>query len=104
MVYKIVNTVTTVVEKVETQEVEVTLMQFIGLKAKAQRELLGLKQIDVSRRSTDDTGVPALSAGSISYIEAGSGNSSLSSLEALAKALNLHISELFPVKENSEIC
>lgn len=99
MAYKFLSTVTTFVEQKETKEVEVTLLQYIGLKVKTQREALGLKQIDLSRRTVKENSVPSVSAATVSYIELGAGNPSINTLEELSKALGIHISELFPPKE-----
>lgn len=97
MAYKIVTKVATIVETVSEQEV--TLMGYIGAKIKMYREKAGLKQIELSRKTIDKDGTCLISAGTISTIEGGMGNSGVKLLEAIADALGIHISDLFPEKE-----
>jgi transcriptional regulator with XRE-family HTH domain len=97
MSYKIITTVSKVVETIT--EVEVTLVGYVGSRIKMYREELGLKQIDVSRKTIQPDGSCAISAGSVSYLESGVGNPGINNLEEIARVLGVHISDLFPVKE-----
>lgn len=76
------------------EDKEVTLFEFVGASIRKLRTAKGLTQNQLA--SLTETKV---SGSSISQIETGLTNPYLSSLEYLAEALDVHITDLFPPKE-----
>ncbi len=107
--YKILKETSVVTTTVVVEEMEATLFEYIGYKLKTRREELGLKIADVARATLASKipfrgGTPGISQSSISSIEKGTANPNVNSLDILCDILKLHISELFPPKqEPSEV-
>lgn len=80
--------VTTVIE-----EKEVSLNEYVGGVIYATRKAKGLSQAQLAIMTNNK-----ISGNSISQIESALTNPILSSLEAIAEALDLHITDLFPPK------
>jgi transcriptional regulator with XRE-family HTH domain len=76
----------------------VTLAGYIGKMIKKRREELNLQQNDVVKKIKEKNSHSTFSASSISRIESGDYNYNLFTLEDLCDALDLHISEVFPIK------
>lgn len=85
---------------IEEVEKEYTLMEYIGMKAIEYREALGLTQAKLSQQVGSN-----ISASNISRIESGNltGKNTaaitLNTLQDLAQALGVHITDLLPPKE-----
>jgi hypothetical protein len=75
------------------EDVPINLIQYIGVVIQQTRLKKRLRNCDMVSLSNNK-----LVSSSISMIEKGEGNPTLSTLEAMAEALDLHISELFPPK------
>lgn len=75
------------------EEKEVTLHYYVGMIIQQTREARGLNQTQLANLTGGK-----ISSSSISQIEAAITNPILSSLEAIADALGLHITDLFPPK------
>ena len=89
-------------------EVEISLPQYIGENIKKRREELGMTQTelhDKSMHSVEELS-HAYSAAHTVGIENGSRIATISSLQSIAAALDMHITELFPpvpIKAGAEV-
>ena len=89
-----------------TEEVETTLVEYIGLTVRTKREAMGIDQVTLAAKTVvvgQNDNKPLLTSSAISRIESGGKDRpesypNLKSLEILANALNIHITELFPPK------
>lgn len=75
------------------EEKEVSLHDYVGMIIYQTRKARGLSQVQLSNLIEGKA-----SGSNIGQIESGTTNPILSSLEAIAEALGLHITELFPPK------
>lgn len=75
------------------EEKEVSLSEYVGMRIHETRTARGLNQSTLSNLTQGK-----VSASSISQIETNATNPILSSLEYIAEALGLHITDLFPPK------
>ena len=89
-----------------TEEVETTLVEYIGLTVRTKREAMGIDQVTLAAKTVvvgQNDYKPLLTSCAISRIESGCKDKpesypNLKSLEILANVLNIHITELFPPK------
>jgi transcriptional regulator with XRE-family HTH domain len=79
------------------QETEVTLLEYIGKKIRKARTAKNFTQTQLSFMTGD-----LVSNATISQIETATTNPSVNILDAIAQALDLEITDLFPPKYDTE--
>lgn len=83
-------------EIVKVEDIKVSFLQYVGLTLREHRKRKNLTQGELSNLTNGE-----VSTTSISQIESNSTNPVLSSIEALAIALDIHVSDLFPPKDQN---